>query len=219
MTEVEKIYQRRFEKDIDFRIKMYKVLCEDFFSRYIPENSVILDLAAGYCEFINNIRAKKKIAVDINPDLKKYAHQDVETILAKSTHMSKISDNSIDVVFVSNFFEHISRDDIVKTVSEIHRILKPEGKLLILQPNFRYCYKDYWMFSDHITAIDDRSLTETLETNGFQVKEIKPKFLPYTVKSKLPKSILLLKIYINMPILQFIFGKQAFIYAQKESAS
>lgn len=86
---------------------------------------------------------------------------------------------------------------------------------LVLQPNIRYCYKDYWMFFDHITPLDDRSLTEVLEINGFNVIECKPKFLPYTTKSNLPKSIILLKIYLRFPIIQQIVGKQAFIYAVK----
>jgi len=115
----------------------------------------------------------------------------------------------------SNFFEHLDKPSIIKTIKEIRRVLKPKGKLLILQPNFRYCYKDYWMFFDHITPLDDRSLTEILTLNHFQILELKPKFLPYTVKSKIPKSIILLKIYLKLPFIQRIFGKQVFIYARK----
>jgi len=71
------------------------------------------------------------------------------------------------------------------------------------------------MFFDHITPLDDRSLSEVLEINGFKVVECKPKFLPYTTKSKLPKSIFLLKLYLRFPPMYRIFGKQAFIYAKK----
>jgi len=84
---------------------------------------------------------------------------------------------------------------------------------MILQPNIRFCFKDYWMFFDHITPLDDRSLSEVLEINGFKVVECRPKFLPYTMKSKLPNSILLLKMYLKFPLIHRIFGKQAFIYS------
>jgi len=215
MDNLKQIYRRRFGEDIEFRREMYRVLCDKFFQRYIPQNSVVLDIAAGYCEFINNIKAKKKIALDLNPDAKKFAENDVEVIISPSTDMRQIKSETIDVVFTSNFFEHLSKGDIVKTIKEVYRILKKEGKFLILQPNIRYCYKDYWMFFDHITPLDDRSLSEVLEINGFEVIECRPKFLPYTTKSRLPKSIFLLKVYLKIPIIQKIMGKQAFIYAKK----
>ena len=194
---------------------MYQVLCDKFFQKYIPQNAVVLDIAAGYCEFINNIKAKRKIALDINPDVKQFAENDVEVIISSSTDMKQIKSETVDVAFTSNFFEHLSKDDIVKTLKEVYRVLRKEGKFLVLQPNIRYCYKDYWMFFDHITPLDDRSLSEVLEVNGFKIIECRPKFLPYTTKSKLPKSIFFLKMYLKIPIIQKVIGKQAFIYAKK----
>jgi ubiquinone/menaquinone biosynthesis C-methylase UbiE len=215
MINVNKIYERRFGKDAVFRQKMYSVLCSKFFQKYISKNATVLDVAAGYCEFINNIQAKHKIALDINPDIRKFADKSVKIILAPSTDMSKIYSNTIDNVFISNFFEHITKEDIIKTLNEIHRVLKKGGKLMILQPNIRYSYNDYWMFFDHITPLDDRSLCEVLELTNFKIVESRPKFLPYSTKSKLPKSIILLRIYLKLPILQRIMGKQAFVVAQK----
>ncbi len=186
-----------------------------FFQKYIPEEAIVLEIGAGYCEFINNIKAKKKITLDLNSDVKKSAGDDAETVIVSSTDMKQIEKGSVDVVFANNFFEHLSKDDIVKTTGEVYSVLRTEGKFLILQPNIRFCFKDYWMFFDHITPLDDRSLSEVLELNGFEVVECKPKFLPYTTKSKLPKSILLLELYLRIPLIHRIFGKQAFIHAVK----
>ena len=33
----------------------------------MPRDATVLDLAAGHCEFINNIQAGRRIAVDLNP--------------------------------------------------------------------------------------------------------------------------------------------------------
>lgn len=209
-------YHRRFGEDFEFRQKMYEVLCSSFFQRHISEDACILEIGAGYCEFINNIQASKKVAIDLNPDVKKFAGDDVEAITTSSVDMNQIKDESIDVVFANNFFEHLSREDIIKTITEVHRVLRKRGKFLILQPNIRFCFKDYWMFFDHITPLDDRSLSEVLEINGFEVVECKPKFLPYSTKSKLPKSIFFLKLYLRFPPIQKIFGKQAFFHAAKE---
>jgi len=215
LNELEKMYHRRFGEDIEFRKQMWSILCKDFFQNYVPKNSTVLDIGAGYCEFINNIKAGKKLALDSNPDISDFISNEVQIVLSKSTNIDQIKNDSIDVVFVSNFFEHLSREDIVGTIKEIYRILKNEGRFLILQPNIRFCYDDYWMFFDHITPLDDRSLSEILEINGFKVVECKPRFLPYTTKSKLPKSTLLLKLYLKIPLAQWLLGKQAFIYAKK----
>jgi len=214
--ELGKIYYRRFGTDTAFRIKMYRVLCREVFQKYVPPNAVVLDVAAGYCEFINNIRAEKKIALDLNTDVKKYAKSDVEVVISSSTNMRKIKDGSVDVAFTSNFFEHLTRPEIVKTIRELYRVLRKNGRFLVLQPNIRYAHKDYWMFFDHITPIDDRSLSEVLEINGFEVVENRPRFLPYTTKGILPKSIFLLKLYLRLPFVQRFLGKQAFIYARKK---
>lgn len=218
MNDLKEMYRRRFGDDIEFRAKLWAVLCNNFFQKYVPENSVVLDVGAGYCEFINNIKSSRKIALDMNPDINIFAQKDIEVVLSRSTDMQQIEDSSIDVVFTSNFFEHLSKEDIVKTVKEIYRVLKDQGRFLILQPNIRYCFKDYWIFFDHITPLDDRSLSEVLELNGFQIEENIPRFLPYSTKAKIPKSIYLLKIYLKIPILQKIFGKQAFIFAIKQPA-
>ncbi|MGV8124311.1 MAG: hypothetical protein AB2L14_31580 [Candidatus Xenobiia bacterium LiM19] len=52
MIELKETYQKRFGKETEFRKRMYEVLCKGFFQKYVPENSTVLDLAAGYCEFI-----------------------------------------------------------------------------------------------------------------------------------------------------------------------
>lgn len=214
-SSLKEIYRRRFGEDFDFRNRMYRTLCEDFFQKFVPPESTIVDIASGYCEFINNINAAKKIALDINPDSEKFAAKEVEWRPLRCSDMRAVADQSADVVFASNILEHLTKDEIVKTIQEARRVLKEGGKFLILQPNIRYCYKDYWMFFDHITPLDDRSLCEILQVHGFEISECRPRFLPYTTKGRLPKSIFLLKLYLKIPLAQRLFGQQAFVCAVK----
>lgn len=210
---LEAIYDRRLSSDIDFRREMWLILCSGFFQRFVPRTSTVLEIGAGFCEFINNIEAAKKIAVDLNPALERYADSDVQISLTSTTDLKEIADNSIDVVFASNFFEHLSRPEIVLTMREARRVLKRGGRFLILQPNIRFCARDYWMFFDHVTPLDDRSMTEALEINGFRVVKTVVRFLPYTTKSRLPKSPLLIRLYLKFPLLWTIFGQQSFFVA------
>jgi ubiquinone/menaquinone biosynthesis C-methylase UbiE len=213
--DVKSIYTNRFAGQMNFRKAMWQVLCREYFQKHILADNFVVEIGAGYCEFINSIRAAKKIAVDINPDTSKYAGSDVQVIQASSTDLKGISSDSVDRVFASNCFEHLSRTDILTTLAEIRRIIKTGGKMITLQPNFRYCYKDYYMFFDHISALDHRSMEEALVVNGFTIQTIIPRFLPYTSQGSLPKSLLLLRLYLRLPVLWKIFGGQMLIIATK----
>jgi ubiquinone/menaquinone biosynthesis C-methylase UbiE len=215
--EIDTLYQVRFHSgEIENKKNLWKVLCNHYFFRYIDKNDCVLDLAAGYCEFINNVDAGKKIAVDINPDTMNYAAPDVQVIKAKSSKMDEIASNSANVIFISNFFEHISKEEIVLTLKECKRVLMNEGEIIILQPNIKYVGADYWDFFDHHTPLTDKSVKEVLELTGFHIDKIIPKFLPYTTKSKIPQLPCLVKLYLYMPIVWRIMGKQLLVIAKKK---
>jgi ubiquinone/menaquinone biosynthesis C-methylase UbiE len=215
---LQKLYRNRFGHEAQPRNDLWRVLCRDFFSRWVPREATVVDLAAGHCEFINNIDARRRIAVDLNPDVVSRAADGVEAMVASSDAMVEIADSSIDRVFVSNFFEHVERPVILSTLSEIRRILRSEGRLLVLQPNIRYCARDYWMFFDHLTPIDDRALAEAFQATGFDVETCIPRFLPYTTKSRLPARQGLVAAYLRLPLAWKVFGAQAFMVGRPTPA-
>jgi SAM-dependent methyltransferase len=214
---VESLYENRFGgSKLKGRKTLWQVLCQNFFQNYIPKDSAVLDIGAGYCEFINNIDCAKKYAIDLNKNTVQFADPNVKVFICPSENMSPISDESIDIVFMSNFLEHLeSRKQILQTLEEVRRVLKPAGSILILMPNIRYLYKEYWDFLDHHIPLSDKSVTEALSMTGFGVIKSIPKFLPYTTKSKLPQSSFFVRLYLKIPLAWKIFGKQTFIIARK----
>jgi len=211
------LYTIRFSsKERKMKQKIWKVLCESFFQRFIDNRNVVLDLGCGSGEFINNIKCKKKFALDIEKENLKFVNKNVKIFCQSCTNLSKISDNFFNVVFVSNLFEHlISKKDVEKTLKEIFRVLKMNGKLLILQPNIKYAYKEYWDFFDHNLPFSHLSMCEIIQKVGFNIILVMPRFLPYTTKNIIPKNVFLIKLYLNLRLLQKIFGKQMFIVAEK----
>jgi len=218
-AELKALYGNRFSTEAAQRDDIWKVLCGQFFQQWVPAEATVLDLAAGHCEFINNIAAGRRIAVDLNPDVRERAGAGIETHILRSDHLDAIEDASIDVVFISNFFEHITREVILSTLVEVRRVLKADGRLLVLQPNVRYCARDYWQFFDHITPVDDRALAEAFAATGFDVVKCIPRFLPYTTKGKLPSGPGLVRLYLKVPLVWRILGAQAFMVAAPSRVS
>jgi SAM-dependent methyltransferase len=211
--DLDALYRNRFAAEASFRAGMWAVLYEDFLARYIDPAGTFVELGAGYCDLVNVVRAERRVAVDLNPDTKRYAAPGVEVVTASATDLSALDTGSVRTVLASNFFEHLERDAIRATMAEVRRVLEPDGRLLVLQPNIRFCAKDYWMFFDHVTPLDDRSLTEALELSGFRVAECITRFLPYTTKGRLPNSLGLLRLYLRLRPAWRLFGQQSFVVA------
>lgn len=219
--ELDKLYSNRFsEEERRQKLKMWQVLCDRFFSRYIGKNDDILDPAAGYCEFINCIHPDgkgKRIACDLNPDTVSFAREGVETHICSAESLDFLENKSVDTVYVSNFFEHIKdKEMIIKILQEFNRVLRKGGTLLLMHPNIRYAYREYWDFFDHHTALSDKSMVEALNiAGGYKVEKIVPQFMPYTTKSKIPMFPFLVRLYLHTPLMWHIMGKQMFIVAKK----
>lgn len=200
------------------RSGIWKEVCNFFQPRFIPPDAKILDLGAGYCDFINNIEAKEKHAVDKFKDLGRYAARDVQIHIQPCTDLSIFEDNYLDVVFASNLFEHLERSEFYAALTEVHRVLKIGGKLICLQPNFRYCYREYFDDFTHVQIFTDRSLSEVLESFDFSIYRKFARFLPVNMKSKLrfpiPFVHLILRTYLRSPIKPL--AGQMLIVAQKE---
>ena len=209
------LYRTRFSaEDRTKKYALWKVLCEQFLQRYVSPADVVIDLGAGYGEFINHIRCGKKYAVDLNEETADAVNSDVVFLKRRTVDLGDIPQASADLVFASNLFEHLSsKEELLATLREVRRTLRPGGKLLILQPNIRYAYREYWDFLDHHLALSHESMGEALEIAGFKVVECRPRFMPYSTKSKLPQSPLLLRIYLRVPPLQWLLGGQMFLVA------
>ena len=218
---IQRIYAERFAaQGLNQRIRVWKVLCSDWFQRYVPRDGTVLDVGAGYGEFINHIAAARRLALDMNEDLRKYAAPEVEVLASGDARAIPLEDQTVDVVFSSNFFEHLStREDILAVLAEIRRILKPGGRCLIVQPNIKYLYGHYWDFFDHRIPLSHESMAEALTLSGFRVVRCQARFLPYSFKSRLPSADFLVRWYLRLPPAQWLFGKQMFLVAETPPAA
>jgi SAM-dependent methyltransferase len=217
MEDLDALYRYRFsDRERVIKDRIWKALCEDFFQRWIDPDAAVLELACGFGEFIRHIRAGRKVAVDLNPDAGTFLPPEVEFHLADASKLGFLESCSIDICFVSNFFEHLpSKAAMDQLLAQVQGILKPGGLLMALQPNIRYAPELYWDYYDHHVPLSHLSCGEAFAKSGFEIVCLIPRFLPFTTKSSLPKHPLLVKAYLQVPALWRLMGKQFFIVGRR----
>lgn len=195
----EEAYFRTRLPDTKERRRLWPILVEYLQRRFIPEDAVVLDLGAGYCYFANAVRAREKHAVDTAGIVARYAAADVVAHVGPSSDLHDLPDDHFDVVFASNLLEHLERDEVERTLAEVRRVLCAGGRFIVVQPNYRLCYKTYFDDYTHKQVFTERSLTDLLRVSGLEPTTVIPRFLPFSAESRLPASASLLRIYLRLP--------------------
>jgi SAM-dependent methyltransferase len=131
-AELSKIYQTRFSGQTDYRMGVWKILIRHLFSLWIPKDGEILDLGAGHGEFINQVKGKDRSAMDMNPDTARFLDPEVRFIQQSCCEPWPVSSNTLDLIFTSNFFEHLpDKNSLKQTLQQAYQALKPGGTLII----------------------------------------------------------------------------------------
>ncbi|MBI1371267.1 MAG: methyltransferase domain-containing protein [Phycisphaera sp.] len=211
-------YQLRFGKMAAYRDGVWKILCGEFFNRYIPDNAAVLDLGCGWGEFINNTKGVTKYGMDLNPDAASHLNDDVTFVNQDCSTRWPMDDNSLDVVFTSNFLEHLpDKASLNATMDEVYRCLKPEGRIVCMGPNIKVLGGHYWDFYDHYTALTEESLAEGLQLRGFAIDQITERFMPYTMVRRWLPPLFVVKVYLRLRPAWWLLGKQFLVVARKPS--
>lgn len=170
-----------------------------YLSSWIPSDAAVLEIGAGYCDFSNAVAAVSRTAVDRDPTFVHHAGAGVRTIVSSCDDLSVLANGSFDVVFASNLLEHLERPVLEATLAEVTRVLRPCGRLVLVQPNFRLCPRQYFDDYTHVAIFTDRSLPDLLEAHGFHRRHVEARFLPLTMRSRLSGGHRLVPLYLRLP--------------------
>jgi SAM-dependent methyltransferase len=208
---IEGYHKSRFTPD-GRRDILWSTLWSSYFRHRVPANACVLDLGCGYGQFINNVTARRRIGVDMWSGIRQHLQPDIEAIVGDASDLSAIEDGTVDFAFASNLFEHLTQEQLRRTLVSLRRKLTPSGTLTILQPNYRYAYREYFDDYTHISIYTHVSLQDFLRTNNYEILDVQPRFLPLTIKSRLPVWPALIRLYLALPFKPL--GKQMLITAR-----
>jgi SAM-dependent methyltransferase len=167
-------------------------------------------------EFINQVPAARKYGMDLNPATRARLAAAVEFLEQDCSESWAVSPGSLDLIFTSNFFEHLpDKDRLAECLVQAHRGLRPGGRLIALGPNIRVLNGRYWDFWDHHVPLTDLSLSEGLRLAGFEILRREPRFLPYTMSGGPRYPAWMVGAYIGVPLVWRLLGEQFLVVARR----
>lgn len=170
---------------------------------WIAGRARVLEIGAGYCSFINEISAKERTAMDQDPLVKEYAHEGINVVVSDLREGLK-DIGPFDLVLASNLFEHFTTEEFELLIKSVKEVLVSGGRLIAIQPNFRFAFREYFDDYTHKKIFTDEGLCGALEAEGFRIVRREARFLPFSLKSSpglMPESLLplIVRLYLASP--------------------
>ncbi len=191
-------FETRLAQDPN-REKVWRHLC-DHLSRYVRPDADVLELGAGWCDFSNFVKARRVVAMDLDATVVRAAAPHVEAEVGDCTDLSRFDGDSFDVVFASNLLEHLDREQSGRLLAGAARVLRPGGRLILMQPNFRLNPGRYFDDFTHVSVFTDQSLSDYLTSLGWSIEVRQARFMPLTLKSRGSGLSFLVPWYLRSPI-------------------
>ena len=139
-------------------------LCDYLTERFFTQLGCLLDVGAGrgnaLVGFVRNGFDVKGVDKNITP----LSDMDIrECDLEKD--ILPFNDNSFDWVYSKSVIEHISNTH--HFIQEIYRVLKPDGAVVCLTPDWGTDYKIFWDDPTHVKPFTRRGLQKAFELEDF----------------------------------------------------
>jgi SAM-dependent methyltransferase len=184
------------------RAKVWRALSR-YLAHWVDPQEGLLDLGAGYGDFSRFSAAREKWALDMNPELIGHWDENVRPLIQSALDPLPLASASLGTVFASNFFEHFTTEEGARILLELGRVLRPGGRLVVVQPNFRLEPRRYFDDYTHKTIYTDEGFTGLLCSSGFDVVHSEPRFTPFTMKSRWPRAEWMVDLYLRLPFRPF----------------
>jgi SAM-dependent methyltransferase len=210
------LYEARFdEREVSAKDAVWREIV-GYLKRYIHPAAPVLDLACDRGHFIRWIEAEERWATDIR-DMSDALPSDVRFVQASGLELgSALPEAHFGTIFMSNYLEHLdSSDAVIDQMRVAAGLLRPGGRVIVLQPNIRLVGPRYWDFIDHRVALTERSLLEAAELAGLSTVDLVTRFIPYSTKGRLPTAPALVRAYLAFKPMWWFMGSEKFFVGER----
>jgi len=193
-------------------------LCRYIYDKCLKKNGRLLDCGCGRGEHLAGFKALGLDVVGI--DRSRLAKNEITSFLP--VHFLDLEnddfpfpDESFDCVFCKSIIEHLKNPQHM--LFQIRRVLKKNGKLVVMTPDWQSNYK--WFYNDytHVRPYTEPGLKDLLAASGFSAVRIEKMFqLPFTWRFSylrvIPRIVRLLPDYFKKSKIVF-FSKEIMLLA------
>lgn len=168
MSYIQTIYNEEYRPYTSYPGQLIKYIFDRF---NMQPGQKLIDIGCGRGDFLFNF---KKLGMKVyGIDKEKYPSDLLNEIDIKLGSIDSLSSmfepNIFDYVFCKSVIEHIQDPGIL--LKEIYRILKPNGLLIIMTPDWISNIKIFFDDYTHITPFTKTSLKDALNMFGFRNTE------------------------------------------------
>jgi SAM-dependent methyltransferase len=212
------VYRARFdEREVSAKDAVWREIVR-YLQRYVDASAPVLDVACDQGHFIRWATGSQRWATDIR-DVRTALPADVRFVQSSGLDLeATVPTAHFGTVFMSNYLEHLqSSDGVIEQFRVARQLLRPGGRVIVLQPNIRLVGHRYWDFIDHRVALTERSLLEAAELANLQTVELTTRFIPYSTKGRLPQHPSLVRAYLSFPPAWRVLGKQTLYVGERRA--
>lgn len=139
-------------------------------------NGKLLDIGCGVGDFLHSaeLNGWECMGVEPSEDAKAIARKRMNAKLISSFDLESIPNAYFDVITMWHVLEHV--DDLKWQINQLHRLIKPDGRVVIALPNYQsydgQYYKELWAAYDvprHLNHFNRTTLTKIFKTSGLEL--------------------------------------------------
>ena len=153
---IPKYFENEFE-DSKRVFQTFKSLFNFLDLNYLHSKIKLLDIGSGNGSFVEICKENNIDAIGIDGSKQKINFENDKL---------DFKDETFEVVTLISVIEHIQEPSNI--LREVYRILKKKGVIVIVTPNFRYSYKNFYDDPTHLRPYTEKSIIKLMQLYGFK---------------------------------------------------
>lgn len=137
----------------------------------------IVDLGCGQGELVRQLNLhgyRGAWGIDISAEQVEMAHRAGVAAVEHGDFRTAFDRSSLDVVTATDFFEHLTKSEVLEAFDAVHTSLRPSGRLILRVPNSASPFGGHYRYGDvtHETSFTARSIRQFANAAGFDRVEV-----------------------------------------------